>query len=145
MSYLIDTNVISELVRPKPDTGVVKFMRDLSVGYLSVITIHELSYGVHLRPAGEKKSKLVSAVEALTEQFHHFIIPVEEGDAALAGYLRAQAQSGGRTIHMPDALLAATAKRHDLTLATRNIRDFEGMDVTLLNPFSQTRNTESSR
>lgn len=135
MSYLIDTNVISELVRQSPNRGVVNFMQGLSVGYLSVITIHELSFGVHLKPSGKTKDKLVSTIEILIEQFQNFIIPIEEEDAALAGRLRAHVQSNGRTVHMPDAMIAATAKRHGLTIITRNIKDFDGLDLQMFNPF----------
>lgn len=137
MIYLIDTNVISELTKPKPNKRVVEFMTDLEGGYISIITIHELTYGIELKPEGKAKNQLSQTVNSLISTFDEQIISIEREEALIAGRLRASAKVQGRTIHMADALIAATAHIRSLTVATRNTKDFKGLDIALLNPWGK--------
>lgn len=136
MTYLIDTNVISELTRNRPDENVISFMRELDRGYISIISIHELSYGIELKPQGKARDKLYKTVSELVSTFKNQIIPIDQEEAVTAGRLRAKAQLEGRTVHMADALIAATADIRSLTVATRNIKDFAGLGIELLNPWN---------
>ena len=135
MIYLIDTNVISELTKKKPDENVIRFMRELDDGFISTISIHELSYGIELKPEGKAKDQLFKTVGDLVSTFKNQIIPIDQEEAIIAGRLRAKAQTYGQTVHMADALIAATAHVRSLTVATRNTKDFEGLDVGLFNPW----------
>ena len=135
--YLLDTNVISELTRPKPDKGVSSFLKDLEHGYLSVLTIHELAYGLELTPKGSKRrNDLSEKIDALLDLFGDEILPVGYHECRIAALMRADAQTQGKTLHLVDLLIAATAINLRLTIVTRNEKDFENLDVKVLNPWT---------
>lgn len=135
MSYLIDTNIISELTRPVPHEAVLDFMNQLDEGYLSIITVHELTYGIERKPKGKAKNQLSLMVNDMMTLFEKHIIPIDQKEAVTAGELRAAAQNQGRTVHMADALIAATASIRSLTVATRNSKDFAGLGIEVFNPW----------
>ena len=132
--YLLDTNVVSELRRPRPDPGVVRWLEaargdDL---YLSVLTIGEIRLGiVRLERRDPARAEVLEAWLAGLEQgYADRILPVT---AAVAR--RWAALNTDRPLPVVDALLAATAAEHDATLVTRNVADLAGVDVPLLDPF----------
>lgn len=134
MSYLIDTNVLSELRRRDPDVNVVRWMADrpATTLYLSVLTLGELRKGVEGLPEGNRKRRLLDWLEVeLPTFFAGRILPVDATVAVRWGRLLAQA---GRPLPAIDSLLAATALAHGLTLVTRNLRDFQHPDLTVLDP-----------
>ncbi|MGD9659615.1 MAG: type II toxin-antitoxin system VapC family toxin [Methylocystis sp.] len=133
--YLIDTNVVSEAGSPRPDPGVVAFLRRESDLCVSVILFEELSFGLDRAPP-ERRARLTLFVEGVFAQFGARALPVDLDIARLSGRLRANANNAGRMLHMADALMAATAITHGAILATRNERDFSGLGVELCNPFS---------
>lgn len=136
---LLDTNVVSELARPNPSTQVRSFMRGLEGdSFLSVITLHEIDYGIACLPDGKRKRDIELWLEAIEQQFAEFILPVARGVARQAAWLRRQAQQQGRVIHLADALIAGTALEQGLQLVTRNTSDFEGTGVRLVNPWPDT-------
>ena len=133
MDFLLDTNVISELVRPKPSAHVTSFLKSINQPVISSITVAEIEYGVALRPDGKAKKVLeqwLLEIKLVTK-----ILPVSESIASEAGCMKARLEEKGRVITMADALIAATAIRHNLTLATRNTRDFQSSGAKVLNPF----------
>ncbi len=136
VAFLLDTNVISELVKPAPDTRVVKFLARENDLWLSVITLHELSYGIARLAAQDRGHRLATWLGALKVRFGSRILPVDEAIAEAAGLGRGRAASRGRTVTPLDALIAATAQVQSLTLATRNVRDFEALGVAALNPWN---------
>jgi toxin FitB len=130
IQYLCDTNIISELARKDPDSGVVEWALAVNEVSLSVITVEELHYGLSWRPNAR--------VREWIERFIHeyvAVLPVTESIARRAGTLRGQFQSLGTTRTQADTIIAATAMEHGLTIVTRNVRDFDGCGVALLNPF----------
>lgn len=131
---LLDTNVLSELLRPVPEQRVLAYIRSHKTAFASVISIHELEYGAARLPDGQRKSGYLAAIQRIMTT--HAIIPVYTRTASLAGFLRAKQQSQGRTMEIADALIAATAIENGLCLATRNTRDFTGIDILLHNPWS---------
>ena len=136
MSVLLDTNVISELARRRPNTGVMDLLNREPHSLLSVITLHELTFGAVQVSDPNRRKKLLVWIENIETRFRDSLIPVSSEIARLAAELRAGEQHQGRVFHVEDALIAATAAHHSLTLITRNTKDFENLDIPLLNPFT---------
>lgn len=134
-NYLLDTNIIAELGRPKPQNNVVDFVASTPMAWLSTITIHELEYGIALIPEGTRKSAIQQVVAGLIDAYGDYILPIEQQEAQEAALLRAMMKQQGKVLHLADSLIAGTAKVHNLTVVTRNIKDFEGLGIQLKNPF----------
>jgi len=120
--YLLDTNVLSEVTRPRPNVAVVRRLFSTSPAALfdSEVTRYELRYGAALHPESEAIwAKVVQAILPLP-----LWIPIDESTALAAGRLRAELRRAGRPIEVQDAFLAATAQTRDLVLVTRNVRHF---------------------
>ncbi|WP_036279122.1 type II toxin-antitoxin system VapC family toxin [Methylocystis sp. ATCC 49242] len=138
MSFLIDTNVISEVTRPKPNSDVIAFLHEVDEDrlFMSVITIGELRRGVALKAEGKARSALDAWLRFdLVERFSGRIIDITPPVAERWGELMAAAKRQGVALHVMDGFLAATALTHNHTLVTRNVRDFRRFDVPLLNPW----------
>ena len=131
MSYLCDTNVISELVRREPHPGVAAWLERQPGVTLSAVTVEEIAYGLAWKPHPEVQRWFDGFLASLCR-----VLPVSEEIARRSGELRGAFQAKGETRSVTDMLLAATAQIHQLTLATRNTRHFEGCGIPLLNPFA---------
>lgn len=137
MSYLIDTNVLSELKRKSPDPGVVAWFsqRPPATLHLSVLTLGEIRKGIENVGDETRRQTLIDWLEAdLPTFFTGRILPIDEAVADRWGRLVAAA---GRPLPAIDSLLAATALEHDLVLVTRNAKDFTGLPVQLFSPWSK--------
>ena len=134
-NYLFDTNIISELGRPEPQKSVVDFVASAPIAWLSTITLHELSYGMALIPDGARQAAIRQMVSELVAVYSDYVLPVGEEVAQASAALRASAKQQGKVLHLADSLIAGTARVHNLTVVTRNIKDFEGLDIPLENPF----------
>ena len=134
---LLDTNVLSELIRPRPEPTVVAFLSDQPDPLLSAITIHELTFGAERAPV-MRRARLLEWVEGVRSQFSDRIIPVTTDVATEAGRLRAAAARAGFAVEAVDALIAASALSCNAVLATRNVRDFRPMGVPLVDPWNPT-------
>jgi len=135
LSYLIDTNVLSELRRREPNAQVVAWMqaRPRQSLYLSVLSLGEIRKGIEGVADPAFRQALTDWLEV--ELRHYFVGRLLDIDEAVADrWGRVQATSG-RTLPVIDGLLAATALQHDLSLVTRNTRDFEGLGIRLINPW----------
>ena len=136
MSYLIDTNVLSELRRRQPNTNVTHWFseRPPSTLFLSVLTLGELRKGIDALAESPRKLALLDWLETeLPVFFSGRILNVDARVADRWGRLLAQTKSPLPAI---DSLLAATALSHGLSLVTRNLRDFQHVDLTVLDPWS---------
>ena len=133
--YLRDTIVISEIVRITSHPHVGAFFIEHGDLWLSSIVIHELEYGVQLLAQGQRRSGLQSDLSRLIGEYEDRILPLERRGAEWAAHFRVQAQRSGRTLQLGDALIAGTAKAHDLVVATRNVADFRGLNVEVVNPW----------
>ncbi|SEE93187.1 type II toxin-antitoxin system VapC family toxin [Jiangella alba] len=136
MTYLLDTNVVSELRRPRPDQRVLRWWSDVPAGrlYLSCLTVGELGRGVgRLRERGDhaQAESLSGWLDGLARQFADRILPIDAEVTELWGRLPQR-----RPVPVVDGLIAATALRHGLTVVTRNVRDFSATGVGVLDPFA---------
>ncbi len=133
--YLLDANVVSEVIRNAPDPRVGAFFIENDDLWLSSIVVHELEYGVQLMAQGQRRSGLQADLSRLIEEYEDRILPLERRGAAWAAQFRVQAQRSGRALELGDALIAGTAKAHDLAVATRNVADVQRLDVEVVNPW----------
>ncbi len=144
MSYLIDTCCISELVKKKPDSNVVKWFADqdeLSM-YLSVITFGELRKGIEKLSDSKKRKELNRWVkEDLSHRFKNRILNINMKEVNKWGEILATAEKNGKPLPAIDSLIAATAQVHDLSVVTRNTQDMEGSGVEVINPWTYAPNT----
>lgn len=135
MTILLDTNVISETTKRTPDKNVLRFLDQLDRAFVSVVTVHELHFGICRLPLSKRRTDLETAVHSLLVTFDKAVIDIDRMLARRAGELRADAEANGRVLHLADALIAATALEHVLHLATRNISDFSGLGLSVINPW----------
>lgn len=129
-TYLCDTNVVSELARQRPNPGVNAWAARVEVTALSVVSVEEVLFGLAWKP----NARVRAWFEAFLEQ-HCQILPITPEIAKRSGQLRGQLRGEGHTRSQADMLIAATAEIHQLTLVTRNARDFQGCRIPLLDPF----------
>lgn len=131
--FLLDTNVVSELRKPKPHGAVVAWLQRLRDDqlFLSAVTLGELQAGIErVRPQDARKAQEIESwVDQLAASIQ--VLPMD----ALCFREWARLMNGKSDTLLEDAMIAATARIHGLTVATRNKRDFEALDVSLLNPF----------
>ncbi len=133
---MLDTNVLSELVRPRPEPRVQSFVRAQADPLISVLTIHEIAYGAGRAPDPARRAKLVAWVAAIQSQFAGRIVEIDAALAEQAGRLRAAAEAQAAPADPIDALIAACALSRGAIVATRNVRDFRGFGVAILNPWT---------
>ena len=133
--YLLDTNVVSEVLRSTPHARVVTFLTAHDDLWLSSMVIHELEYGLQRMAQGQRRASLQDGLQGIIAEYEDRILPLERGGAEWAARFRAHAQRSGRTLDLGDALIVGTAKTHDLAIATRNVRDFDGLEVDVVNPW----------
>jgi predicted nucleic acid-binding protein len=136
--FLLDTNCVSEMVRVKPEPRVLEWMEaaEESLLHLSVLTLGEIRKGLAALPQGRRRTRLEAWLEVdLRDRFAGRILPVDAAVADRWGLLAAQAKRNGVTLPIVDGLLAATALHYNLTIVSRNVRDFAAAQVTALNPW----------
>ncbi|MEH2194862.1 MAG: type II toxin-antitoxin system VapC family toxin [Nostoc sp.] len=131
MSFLCDTNIISELARPLPNPGVIAWSKSISSIFLSAITLEEIYYGLSAKPNHRIKTWLDNFLVTYCQ-----VISVSPEIAKRAGELRGYLQTQGKPRTQADIIIAATAEIHQITLVTRNTKDFEGCAIAILNPFT---------
>ena len=138
MSFLLDTNVISEWVKPEPDPHVVAWLNGVAEDrvFLSVASLAEVRRGIELMSAGKRRERLALwLTEDLPARFEGRILQIDSRIADSWGVVMARGQKAGVNVGTLDAFFAATAEVHGLTLVTRNVRDFLKLGVRLLNPW----------
>lgn len=137
MKYLLDTCVISELVKPVPNAAVIAWLENIPSDtlFLSVLTIGELRKGLVKLPDSKKKMQLTLWLNTLLEEYQERLLPVDMLVAETWGILQGNAEKAGKPMSSFDGLIAATASAHHLTVVTRNEGDFEPSHVPLINPW----------
>jgi toxin FitB len=135
---VLDTNVLSELLKPAPNERVVEWFdhRPRQTLFTTVITRAEIQYGIALLPKGTRRSKLAEAALAIFEEdLADHVLVFDSSAADRYGDIAAKRKIAGRPISQFDAMIAAIASSHRAALATRNMKDFEGCGVDLENPW----------
>ena len=135
---ILDTNIISELMKSSPNSNVANWVdaQKSSDLFLSVITVAEVSYGLNALPNGKRRKSLETAFHAmLNEAFEHRVVEFDESAALQYGDLMAHRKSSGRPMSICDGQIAAIALKHHAAVATRNIQDFQDCGFELINPF----------
>jgi predicted nucleic acid-binding protein len=137
MNFLLDTNVVSEWVKPQPNLSVIAWLDEVDEDrvFLSVITLTELRYGIARLAAGKRRKRLEDWLKhELPLRFEGRVLDIDPAVANACGELMARQETIGRRLEAMDAYLAATAEVYGMTLVTRNDTDFEGI-VSSLNPW----------
>jgi predicted nucleic acid-binding protein len=135
--WLLDTNVLSELRRPKPDVKVVQFVsaQSLDLLYVSVVTFAEIRFGIELVKDVSRRMDLDDwLAHKLRPMFEERVLEITE-DIMLKWRLLVEGRKSGHTFSQPDLIIAATALHHGLTVVSRNTDDFERANVPVLNPW----------
>jgi toxin FitB len=139
VNFLLDTNIISEWVKPKPNPGVVTWLAEVDEDrvFLSVVTLAELRYGIERLAAGKRRERLEDWLNHdLPLRFDGRVLPVDPLVADACGRVVARSEKAGRRLEAMDAFLAATAEVYHMTLVTHNNSDFALLINSLLDPWS---------
>ncbi len=135
---LLDTHVISELVRPAPHPAVLAYVRALApeTAFTAAICEAEISYGLARLPTGQRRDDLASRLATLfASGFGKQILPFDSLCASHYGAIRAAREAAGRSITVEDAMIAATARAYGAKVATRNVDDFRGCGAGIVDPW----------
>jgi predicted nucleic acid-binding protein len=138
LKYLLDTCVISELIKPEKDSNVVEWMQNKEEDslFISVLTIGEIHKGISKLPDSIKKQSLQEWVnDDLKKRFTGRILEITEEIATCWGEIQAKSESEGKKMPVLDSLIAATAIKNNLTVATRNVKDIENSGCKSINPW----------
>ena len=139
MNFLLDTNVVSEWMKPQPNPGVVTWLAEADEDriFLSVATLTELRYGIERMAPGNRKQRLSEWLdEELPGRFEARILAIDAAVADACGRIIASAEAMGRRMELMDGLIAATAEIHRMTVITRNTSHFEPAVKEVLNPWT---------
>ena len=135
---ILNTNVVSELMRPSPAESVVKWVSEQGTSnlYISTITEAELRYGVEIMPAGRRRDGLCAAMEAMfREDFAGRILPFDRSSAQAYAMIAAKRRSKGHPINHADCQIAAVARSIGASVATRDVSDVAGCGIEVINPW----------
>ena len=138
MSVLLDTNVVSELIRKVPEPNVVTWVSGHSLDdlFFSAVSEAELRYGAAILPVGQRRNTLFREIEAmLRDAFEDRVLPFDSEAARAYGYIAAGRRSTGRPVAPADCQIAAIAASRGMVVATRNVRDFEDMGIKIVDPW----------
>jgi hypothetical protein len=136
---VLDTNVISEMFKPTPDTHVMEWLdrQKLETLYISAVTQAELKYGVYLLPEGIRRERLLSSILEVLALLEGRVLPFDAIAADQLAMAGVKAKRLGTQVEAPDAYIAATALAKGFAVATRNTKHFEPMGVAVINPWEE--------
>ena len=133
--FLLDTNVVSELTRSVPDSQVMAFLAEQDDLWLSAMAVHELEFGLQLLLTGNVATYCTRCCQGLSRITRTASCLWTEGAQSGRPTFVHRRVDPGRVLDLGDALVAGTARAHDLSVATRNVADFNGLDVDVTNPW----------
>lgn len=134
---ILDTNVVSEMMRSVPEPSVLRWFANLANedAHVTAVTLGEILLGIELLPTGRRREVLRAGAESTFAVFAGRVLPFDEKAAPVFSSLSSTRRKQGKPISQFDAQIAAIARAHSATLATRNTSDFEGCGVRLVNPW----------
>lgn len=133
---ILDTNVVSELMRSRPDDSVVRWVADRRDALITTITVSELHYGVRCLPHGRRREWLLERVTRIVNAQRGRLLGFDERAAHLYAEMRADRRIAGRPLGVEDGMIAGIAAAGGFPIATRNTRDFEGLGIDLVDPWA---------
>ncbi|MGH8140701.1 MAG: type II toxin-antitoxin system VapC family toxin [Steroidobacteraceae bacterium] len=137
---ILDTNVVSEVLRPTPEPTVLKWLEQQPASsiFTTAVTEGEILYGIRLLPEGNRRTKLWTAAEEIFgADFEGRVLSFDSEAAIHYAEIGSSRRTAGRPISQFDAIIAAITRSHGAALATRNVRDFEGCGIEVLNPWNE--------
>lgn len=135
--FLLDTNVISEVCKKEPSESVLNWLnQNANDLYLSVVTIEEMRFGQLMMPKGKKRTTLEQMIDSLLESYATKMLSFDPCAAAQCAIFHEKAISSGYSPSIEDLMIASIAHVNDLVVVTRNTRDFDYLDIELLDPFA---------
>lgn len=135
---VLDTNIISEMMKSIPDPKILSWIdkQEISELFITTVTIAEISYGIDVLPEGKRREALEEAFNKTLEQaFCHRVLSFDQESAYLYGKIMGKRKLQGRPLSILDGQIAAIACFHDFSIVTRNERDFIGCNINVINPF----------
>ena len=138
MMFVLDTNVISELMNVKPEPAVIAWLDSQSPDsvWITSISVFEISFGLNSLPNGKRKRALQEAfANMLAEELEHHVLDFDQAAADRAGEISAQLHSLGRTVEVRDVQIAGIVSVRRATLATRNVKHFRDTGIAVVNPW----------
>jgi len=138
VKFLLDTCVLSELVKSKPDEQVLGWLEKCKAHalWVSAITLAELHRGVIRLPASKRQTELTMWLENVEIGFEDRVLPFDTNTAKVWAQMTSEAEARGKPMAAFDSIIAATARAHGCKLVTRNVKDFSNVGVELLNPWA---------
>lgn len=133
--YIVDTNVLIELMREVPDRVVLAFMMEQRDLWLSVVSIYELAYAARNRSDESQGVSIRARIDEIVAKHRESILPIDRQVAEEAARMQAEASREGRELTLADTLIAASAKVNALGVATRSVSQFQGLGVDVINPW----------
>lgn len=137
---VLDTNVVSEAMKPQPDAAVRTWLNDQAAEtlYLSSVTLAELLYGIGALPAGKRRNMLTRVLDGLLELFQDRILPFDTEAARRYAELAVRARTSGRSVPTPDGYIAAIAASRGFIVASRDTAPYEAGGLVVINPWDRT-------
>jgi predicted nucleic acid-binding protein len=133
---VLDTNVLSEPLRERPDDGVLAWLSSVDSDVTATaVSIGELLVGARRLPQGRRRDGLLAAIDGIATSFEDQVLPYDLGASRRYAAMQADRRSAGRPLSTEDGMIAAICAENEATLATRNVRDFDGLGVVLINPW----------
>jgi predicted nucleic acid-binding protein len=135
---ILDTNVLSALMRQTPDKGVIAWLdrQPRTSVWTTAVTILEVRFGLQILPAGKRRTLLIQAFEATLDSIGKRVAPFDAAAAQQAGDLMASRQKKGRPVELRDTMIAGIVLAHNATIATRNTKHFDDISASVVNPWA---------
>ena len=133
---LLDTNVVSESMRVEPDRRIIQWLdrQPVSGLFISAITVDEITFGIAILPSGRRRGRLADVFAQIMDVFVERTLSFDAAAAADGARFRAQRRLNGKPMSLADSQIAGVAKSNGFALATLDIQDFQGIDLTVLEP-----------
>ena len=142
---VLDTNLLSEPLRRNPEPAVLDWLAQSTEAFaLSAVSVGELLTGVHFLPIGRRREALGAAIESLLESFAGAVLNYDERAARAYAELKERSRNAGRPIGVEDGMIAAICIANGAALATRNVKDFDGLGIDVVNPWDSPDHRELS-